>query len=99
MAAVHLPLEHRKNIYLIFKESVNNAVKYAGAKNIWVQLHTNGKKLTLLIKDDGMGYDPATVRPGNGLKNLSLRAKEIGGQLTVTTALSKGVEVQLVCGL
>ena len=96
MAALQLPLEHRKNIYLIFKESVNNAVKYAEAKNIWVQLAMEGKKISLLVKDDGKGYDPATVRPGNGLKNLPLRATEIGGQLTITAEEGKGVEVRLV---
>lgn len=92
-----LPLEHRKNMYLIFKEAVNNAVKYAYANNIWVQLGMNGKRITLLVKDDGKGYDPETVRPGNGLKNFSLRAKEIGGQLTITAAVEQGVAVQLEC--
>lgn len=96
IAALPLPLEHRKNIYLIFKESVNNAVKYAGANNIWVQLSMVGKKIMLLVKDDGKGYNPQQVRPGNGLKNLPLRAAEIGGQLTVIAEAGKGVEVRLV---
>ncbi len=92
-----LPLEHRKNIYLVFKESVNNAVKYAEANNIHVQLHCNGKKITLLVKDDGKGFDAALVRPGNGLKNLHLRAAEIKGTLTVEAIPGKGVTVQLNC--
>jgi signal transduction histidine kinase/ligand-binding sensor domain-containing protein len=92
-----LPLEHRKNIYLVFKESVNNAVKYAAAKNIHVQLSCNGKKITLLVMDDGKGFDAALIRPGNGLKNLQLRAAEIKGILTVQTSPGKGVAVQLSC--
>jgi signal transduction histidine kinase/ligand-binding sensor domain-containing protein len=98
MADIQLPLEHRKNIYLIFKESVNNAVKYAGAQNIWVSLALQGKTITLMVKDDGKGYDPATVRPGNGLKNLRLRATEIGGTLSIAVETGKGVEVRLVVG-
>jgi signal transduction histidine kinase/ligand-binding sensor domain-containing protein len=96
VSGLQLPLEHRKNVYLIFKESMNNAVKYADARNIWIQLAQPDKKLRLLVKDDGRGYDPATVKPGNGLQNLSLRAAEIGGELTVKAVVGEGVEVELV---
>ncbi len=99
MADMLLPLEHRKNIYLIFKESVNNAVKYADARNIWVQLQITGKKIALLVKDDGKGYDPATIKQGNGLKNLHLRTKEIGGALLIQTGLGEGTSLQLQCNM
>lgn len=92
-----LPLEHRKNIYLIFKEAVNNAVKYSGAQNVRVRLSLQNKNLSLIIKDDGNGFDEATVKKGNGLKNLQTRAEEIKGTIAVDSHEGKGTTVSLVC--
>lgn len=92
-----LPLEHRKNIYLIFKEAVNNAVKYSNARNIWVQLSLQNKNLSMHIKDDGNGFDEATVKKNNGLKNLHTRAVEIKGTIAVDSVEGKGTTVSLVC--
>jgi len=99
LQTISLPLEHRKNIYLIFKEAVNNAAKYADAKNIWVQLTLSGKALNLLIKDDGKGFNQATVHKGNGLKNFEARAKEIKGNIILDSAEGKGTSVSLNCFL
>jgi ligand-binding sensor domain-containing protein/two-component sensor histidine kinase len=92
-----LPLEHRKNIYLIFKEAVNNAVKYSGAQNVRVRLSLQNKNLSLIIKDDGNGFDEAAVKKGNGLKNLQTRAEEIKGTIAVDSHEGKGTTVSLVC--
>lgn len=92
-----LPLEHRKNIYLIFKEAVNNAVKYSNAQNIWVHLTIRNKKFSMTIKDDGKGFDERTIKKGNGLKNLQMRAEEIKGAVTIDSSAEKGTSVSLVC--
>jgi ligand-binding sensor domain-containing protein/two-component sensor histidine kinase len=97
LKTVSIPLEHRKNIYLIFKESVNNAVKYSGAKNIFISLHLKAHELLLTIKDDGAGFDTNTVKKGNGLKNLELRAAEISGTLLVDSSPGKGTVISLIC--
>jgi len=91
--SISFPLEQRKNIYLIFKETVNNAVKYAEAKNIWVSLQLNGKKLTLTIKDDGNGFDESTIKLGNGLNNIKLRASELKAELNLISAENEGTTV------
>lgn len=96
---IKLQVEQRKNIYLIFKEAVNNAAKYAAAKNIWVQLTLNDKEMNLLIKDDGNGFNEATVRKGNGLKNFEARAKEINGTLNMESSEGKGTRVSLLCDI
>jgi two-component sensor histidine kinase len=90
-----LTLEQRRNLHLIFKESINNAVKYAGCSRIDVRLSLEGKCLRLLISDDGRGFDPATVQAGNGLANGQRRAREIRGTLTVTSAPGNGTRVEL----
>ncbi|WP_266364861.1 sensor histidine kinase [Tellurirhabdus rosea] len=93
---LRLDVEQRRNLYLIFKESINNAVKYADCRNITVQIALLNKHLSLTIEDDGKGFDPATVRPGNGLPNLQKRAREINGQLTVHSAPGEGTRVVLL---
>jgi two-component sensor histidine kinase len=95
--SIQLPLEHRKNIYLIFKEALNNALKYAGAATISIGIDITGTKIQLLVQDDGKGFDPATVKNGNGLKNLYARAAEIGGEIKITAAENKGTTITLTC--
>lgn len=92
---IKLPLEHRKNIYLIFKEAMNNAVKYARANNIWVTLLTDGKTITLSIRDDGTGFNEATIRKGNGLKNIRSRAAMLNAELLFTSLLGEGTSLSL----
>ncbi|RIV21203.1 hypothetical protein DYU11_17405 [Fibrisoma montanum] len=94
-----LDVEQRRNIYLIFKESINNAVKYADCSRIDVSLSVMGRQLRLLISDNGKGFDPATVRQGNGLANLQKRAREIKGKLTLTTAPGAGTQIELLMKL
>lgn len=95
--SLRFSLAQRKNIYLIFKESVNNALKYSLAKNIHVQVARNGNKIVLTIQDDGKGFDPETVKRGNGLKNLYIRAAEIQGQIIIRAAENKGTMIGLTC--
>ncbi len=95
IVALNLSPEKRKNIYLVFKEAVNNAVKYSGAKNLWVSLLPDGKYNSLTIKDDGEGFDTTTVRHGNGLKNMQMRANEIKAKLRIVSQINDGTQVQL----
>jgi signal transduction histidine kinase len=76
---VKLSMEQRKNIFLIFKETVYNSVKYSGGKNLLISMRKNGGKLVLVIKDDGKGFDVNNYKSknGNGIQNMRLRAEEI----------------------
>jgi signal transduction histidine kinase/ligand-binding sensor domain-containing protein len=88
-------VEHRRNLYLIFKESINNAVKYAQCTKITVELVVTGKMLRLTIQDNGKGFEPAAIRQGNGLQNLRKRAAEIKGQLAINSAPGEGTKIEL----
>ena len=92
-----LPVEYRKNIYLIFKEAMNNAVKYANANHIEVSLTLHDREINLLVQDDGIGFDASTVIKGNGLKNFEIRAKEIRGAVNITSAKGQGSAISLFC--
>ena len=80
----HLEMNKRKNFYLIYKEAVNNALKYSGCTSIWVEISIHHHQLLLNVKDDGKGFDAQKVKTqhtlsGNGVRNMEMRAKEMRG--------------------
>jgi two-component system sensor histidine kinase UhpB len=88
-----LSMHKRKALYLIFKEAVNNAVKYAAATTISVRIRNNTGTIQMKISDDGTGFDLNTVRRGNGIANLQNRAKEVGGTTTLVSSLGEGTTI------
>jgi signal transduction histidine kinase len=96
---LQLTMNQRRNIYLIFKEALNNALKYSDCKNLKIELRKENHLLVLLVKDDGKGFNETTVsenrRGGNGLKNMHARAAEINGVLKIHSEENKGTHVLL----
>jgi len=90
-----LSMAHRKNLYLIYKEALNNSVKYASATCVEVSIKRAAKGAILLIHDNGKGFDPGSARHGNGLENMKLRARQMNGVLTLQSELGKGTTIQL----
>ena len=90
-----LNMEQRKNIYLIFKEAVNNSVKYSGTEKIEITSTIQNNQLTLLVKDFGKGFDSSIVKKGNGLDNMNHRAKDLKALLEVTSNIGSGTLVKL----
>jgi two-component system sensor histidine kinase UhpB len=70
-----LSAEQRKELYLLFKEAVNNAAKYSGAADVRILLYTQSGGLRLEIRDNGRGFDPASIPRGNGLGNMKRKAE------------------------
>ncbi len=87
--------EERKFLYLIFKEALNNIVKYSRATTVAVIIAKNQGNLRMTITDNGVGFDPGTVGGGNGLTNMRSRAKAIGAILDVRSASGKGTVITL----
>lgn len=99
---MNLGMTPRKNFYLIFREAVNNALKYANCRQLWVTVHIRHHFLELTVRDDGEGFDLEKVQihasqslSGNGLRNMEMRAAEIKGALTITSSPGKGTLIQL----
>lgn len=78
-----LDIEQRKNLFLIYKEAVNNAIKYSQAKNVTVDLKRKGRVLIMHIADDGIGIEEVRMDKGNGIGNMKQRARDINGDLTI----------------
>ena len=88
-----LDMHQRKGLYLVFKEAVNNAVKYGEAKNIDVSIKESDRQISMTIKDDGQGFDIHLNGKGNGLDNMRNRAKELHGETKVQSAPGKGTVI------
>ena len=99
IAAQHLGMTQRKNLYLIFKEALNNAVKYSACKNLLILLSKEKSGYLLRVQDDGIGFEVNGRRDanlgGNGLGNMQRRAAEMGGKLELRSAPGKGTTVEL----
>lgn len=74
----------RKNIVLIAKEALNNAVKYSKANEVSISIISTDKEFLLEIKDNGIGFNP-TEKKGNGLQNMKKRTEEIGGNFELNS--------------
>jgi len=85
---VKLTMEQRKNIFLIFKETVYNTIKYSGGKNLYIDIKRDHKNILLVIKDDGTGFDVNNYKSknGNGIKNMQFRAEEIKAQYKIESS-------------
>ncbi|MBL0305640.1 MAG: hypothetical protein IPQ25_06280 [Chitinophagaceae bacterium] len=90
-----LGMEQRKNLYLVFKEAVNNAAKYADCTAIEVNFLKEKSSLVLSIADNGKGFNAEEMKNGNGLKNMKLRAKEIKAAFQIQSATGEGTLILL----
>ncbi|HVE56665.1 MAG TPA: two-component regulator propeller domain-containing protein [Pyrinomonadaceae bacterium] len=105
-----LPLgaDLRREIYLIFKETVNNMVKHSACEMAEVSFGIENDHLVVSVKDDGKGFAPVTngngangnggaavTRGGNGLPNMKRRAANMNGSYEITSEKGKGTTVVL----
>jgi len=85
-------------IYRVGQEAVTNVTKHANAKTLTVNLEPTEEKVTLTVRDDGVGFDVPKQQKANdyGLKGMQERAQLAGGELTVTSKPGEGTTVKLV---
>lgn len=95
VGASRLTMEQRKNLYLFFKEVINNAVKYADAGHIRIDISKKEHHIKMSIRDNGKGFDTSGQYDGNGLGSLKKRAAELNAVLEIKSAINEGTEVQL----
>ena len=94
-----LSSEFRHHLALAVKEAMHNILQHAGPFEAEVALCLEGDQLCIIIRDHGVGFDPAADPSGNGQGNLQSRAAEIHGQCLVTSRPGKGTCVRLICQL
>lgn len=90
-----LSLEERRNFYLIFKEAINNLVKYSSATTVAITLINENEFIKLRIRDNGVGFDTSQENIGNGLKNMKRRADEMKAQFIIESSKGNGTQIEL----
>lgn len=94
---IPLEAERRHELFLVFKEVLNNIIKHAGATQARISLRLEDHGLRLTIADNGRGFDGKTlpVSKGNGLKNLKSRLGRINGCIEIHSEPGKGTRVEV----
>jgi signal transduction histidine kinase len=86
-----------QSIYRIAQEAIANVINHAGAKNIKLEMTQSDGKITLLVQDDGVGFDPEKVNKTSqfGLTGMKERAQLCGGELFVASQPGSGTTIKL----
>ena len=92
-----LQADVRHNLFLAFKEALNNVVRHSHATEVWLRLKWNGRSVTLAVQDNGLGFDSASdaAPGGNGLRNMMERMERIGGKCELQSQPKRGTLIQL----
>jgi signal transduction histidine kinase/ligand-binding sensor domain-containing protein len=89
----------RRELFMMFKEAVNNLVKHSACTQAFLELTVDQDRLVLRVQDDGVGFDQASVSRGHGLDSLRARTEALGGQLSVVTAPGSGTSLVFTISL
>lgn len=100
-ADAEVPADLRRQVYLVFKEAVNNAVQHSGCSRARICLRraTNPERLELIVEDDGIGFELEGPITGVGLGSLVTRARQMGGTLDLSSIEGRGTTVTLIVPL
>jgi ligand-binding sensor domain-containing protein/two-component sensor histidine kinase len=93
---VKLPMEVKQNLYLIFKEAINNAIKHSKCKHITLETNLRNDVLEIVLNDDGIGFDESLLSKGNGLKNMENRAAQINGRIKIKSSVNHGTTIRFI---
>ena len=91
--SIKLPMEWKRHLTLIFKESMNNILKYAECENVLFQIEIENKKLIIELSDDGKGFELNGDSNGYGLNNIKKRAENILGEISIVSKKEEGTRI------
>jgi signal transduction histidine kinase len=89
----HLPDSHRTCVYRVVQEALTNCVRHADAQHITVDVKTQERELQLLVRDDGVGLNPAHRGRGLGLIGIDERVKKLQGTVVISRDGARGTTV------
>ena len=90
-----LSMDAIRDLFLIFKEAINNLAKYSEADWVYIGFGLDKESFWMKIRDNGVGFDPSTVEEGNGLGNMLKRSASLGGELVLNSKAHSGTEIFL----
>src|SRR5262249_19438756 len=83
---IRIATDVRREVFLVFKEAINNIVRHAGCERAEVALELSNGQVILRVSDDGPGFDQSRAEPGQGLESMRRRAGKLGGEFLVISA-------------
>lgn len=92
---IKLNMDQRRDLFLIFKETIHNIVRHSGARQVFLSTRKEKNLLIIRIVDDGRGFDIRTISYGNGLQNMKHRAQKHHWDLQVISQPDEGTQVIL----
>jgi two-component sensor histidine kinase/streptogramin lyase len=93
---VKLPMDVKQNLYLIFKEAINNSIKHSKCKQITLESNLRNDVLEISLSDDGTGFDESILPKGNGLRNMENRAALIKGRIKIKSLVNTGTSIRFI---
>lgn len=91
-----LPMDMSRNLIMIFKEALNNSLKYSKARQVTLEAYLKeGNALQMILTDNGKGFDIHNFKKGHGIDNMKIRAKRIHGILYLDSRPDKGTIINL----
>jgi len=90
-----LDVNIRRDLYLIFKEAVNNAVRHSHCNRLEIEIAEDDGILPLTIRDNGKGFDPAAEASGNGLTNMRRRVEAHAGTIAIESHAGVGTTIKM----
>lgn len=91
-----LTMDVSRNVIMIFKEALNNCLKYAAASHVNMHARVEGDELKLILEDDGRGFDMGTVVKGNGFNNMHIRTGRLNGTIVFDSRIGKGTSITVM---
>src|SRR5215510_1619083 len=85
----------RRQVFLMFKETINNLVRHSKCTLASIDLRIEGTYLVLTVSDNGKGFDPDQINEGNGLISLHRRTRSLGGETVVSSRKGEGATVMI----
>lgn len=92
---IDLTHETENEIYNIAQEALNNSLRHAQAQCVKVQIISAPDEITLIVEDDGRGFDQANQKAGMGLGNMEQRAASMDGRLEIQSKPDEGTRVSV----
>ncbi|MEP7076687.1 MAG: two-component regulator propeller domain-containing protein [Acidobacteriota bacterium] len=90
-----LSMDVRRELFLIFKEAINNAERHSNCSHVDIDFHVSGHEIVLEIVDNGLGFDISEQMSGNGLSNMKRRAEKLNGRIAIRSASDEGTCISL----
>jgi signal transduction histidine kinase len=89
----HLTGEMVHALVQVVRETLSNIVRHANASEVYVDLHENPAQITLVISDNGNGFDSTSLSHGNGLHNIRQRIRQFNGTVEIISQVGRGTTV------